>query len=216
MYASSKNLITQSVFPKFAGSLIIALIGMIIGFLFIPASVAVLMPFVVLVLLIISFFVKLRKRKNGFSSNLSLKTVYFFVFLMGVGIYPSIAFYVSDIGAEYVLLAFGITTIVFSGLAIYAYISKQNFSSLGGFLFIALIALILLNVAGIWIQTDIFHIGLSFAGILIFSGYVLYDISRMKDAAFTEEDVPEAVLDLFLDFLNIFLDVLRLISIFKD
>lgn len=216
MYASSKNLITQSVFPKFAGSLIIALIGMIIGFLFIPASVAVLMPFVVLVLLIISFFVKLRKRKNGFSSNLSLKTVYFFVFLMGVGIYPSIAFYVSDIGAEYVLLAFGITTIVFSVLAIYAYISKQNFSSLGGFLFIALIALILLNVAGIWIQTDIFHIGLSFAGILIFSGYVLYDISRMKDAAFTEDDVPEAVLDLFLDFLNIFLDVLRLISIFKD
>ncbi|MGN1387995.1 MAG: Bax inhibitor-1 family protein [Bacillus sp. (in: firmicutes)] len=216
MYASNKNLITQSVFPKFAGSLIIALIGMIIGFLFIPASVAVLMPFVVLVLLIISFFVKLRKRKNGFSSNLSLKTVYFFVFLMGVGIYPSIAFYVSDIGAEYVLLAFGITTIVFSALAIYAYISKQNFSSLGGFLFIALIALILLNVAGIWIQTDIFHIGLSFAGILIFSGYVLYDISRMKDAAFTEDDVPEAVLDLFLDFLNIFLDVLRLISIFKD
>ena len=216
MYASNKNLITQSVFPKFAGSLIIALIGMIIGFLFIPASVAVLMPFVVLVLLIISFFVKLRKRKNGFSSNLSLKTVYFFVFLMGVGIYPSIAFYVSDIGAEYVLLAFGITTIVFSVLAIYAYISKQNFSSLGGFLFIALIALILLNVAGIWIQTDIFHIGLSFAGILIFSGYVLYDISRMKDAAFTEDDVPEAVLDLFLDFLNIFLDVLRLISIFKD
>ena len=216
MYASNKNLITQSVFPKFAGSLIIALIGMIIGFLFIPASVAVLMPFVVLVLLIISFFVKLRKRKNGFSSNLLLKTVYFFVFLMGVGIYPSIAFYVSDIGAEYVLLAFGITTIVFSVLAIYAYISKQNFSSLGGFLFIALIALILLNVAGIWIQTDIFHIGLSFAGILIFSGYVLYDISRMKDAAFTEDDVPEAVLDLFLDFLNIFLDVLRLISIFKD
>ena len=216
MHDSNKNLITRSVLPKFAGSLVIALIGMIIGFLFIPPAIAVLMPFVVIVLLIISFFVKLRKRKSGFSSNLTLKTVYFFVFLMGIGVYPSIAFYISDIGAEFVLLAFGITTVLFSVLAIYAYISKQNFSSLGGFLFIALIALILLNVAGIWIQTDIFHIGLSFAGILIFSGYVLYDISRMKAAAFTEDEVPEAVLDLFLDFLNIFLDVLRLISIFKD
>ncbi|MBD3108702.1 Bax inhibitor-1 family protein [Bacillus sp. AGMB 02131] len=216
MHDSNKNLITRSVLPKFAGSLVIALIGMIIGFLFIPPAIAVLMPFVVIVLLIISFFVKLRKRKSGFSSNLTLKTVYFFVILMGIGVYPSIAFYISDIGAELVLLAFGITTVLFSVLAIYAYISKQNFSSLGGFLFIALIALILLNVADIWIQTDIFHIGLSFAGILIFSGYVLYDISRMKDAAFTEDEVPEAVLDLFLDFLNIFLDVLRLISIFKD
>lgn len=216
MHSTSKNLIIQSVFPKFVGSLFIAFIGMMIGFAFIPASVAVFMPFVVVVLLIISFFVKLRKRKNGYSSYLSLKTVYFFVLLMGIGIYPSIAFYISDIGAAYVLLAFAITTIVFTLLAVYAYITKQDFSGLGGFLFVALISLILLNVAGIWIQTDIFHIGLSLAGILIFSAYVLHDISRMKHSGFSEENVPEAVLDLFLDFLNIFLDILRLISIFKD
>lgn len=216
MYSTSKNLIIQSVFPKFVGSLFIAFIGMMIGFAFIPASVAVFMPFVVVVLLIISFFVKLRKRKNGYSSYLSLKTVYFFVFLMGIGIYPSIAFYISDIGAVYVLLAFAITTIVFTLLAVYAYITKQDFSGLGSFLFVALISLILLNIAGIWIQTDIFHIGLSLAGILIFSAYVLHDISRMKRSGFSEENVPEAVLDLFLDFLNIFLDILRLISIFKD
>ena len=216
MHSTSKNLIIQSVFPKFVGSLFIAFIGMMIGFAFIPASVAVFMPFVVVVLLIISFFVKLRKRKNGYSSYLSLKTVYFFVLLMGIGIYPSIAFYISDIGAAYVLLAFAITTIVFTLLAVYAYITKQDFSGLGGFLFVALISLILLNVAGIWVQTDIFHIGLSLAGILIFSAYVLHDISRMKHSGFSEENVPEAVLDLFLDFLNIFLDILRLISIFKD
>lgn len=216
MYSDSKNLIVKSVFPKFVISLFIAFFGMIIGFAFIPASVAVFMPLVVVVLLIISFFVKLRKRKNGFTLNLSLKTVYFFVFLMGIGIYPSIAFYISDIGAQYVILAFGVTTIVFTLLALYAYITKQDFSGLGSFLFIALISLILLNVAGIWIQTDIFHIGLSLAGILIFSAYVLHDISRMKHSGFSEDDVPEAVLDLFLDFLNIFLDILRLISIFKD
>ena len=218
MYSPSKNLIIQSVFPKFVISLFVAFFGMMVGFAFIPASVAIFMPFVVVMLLIISFFVKLRKRKNGYTTNikLSLKTVYFFVLLMGIGIYPSIAFYISDIGAQYVVLAFGITALVFTLLAIYAYITKQDFSGLGGFLFVALISLILLNIAGIWIQTDIFHIGLSLAGILIFSGYVLHDISRMKHSAFSEEDVPEAVLDLFLDFLNIFLDILRLISIFKD
>ncbi|MGM9544754.1 MAG: Bax inhibitor-1 family protein [Romboutsia timonensis] len=218
MHNSSKDLIVRNVFPKFVGSLFIALFGMIIGFAFIPASIAVFMPFVVIVLLIISLFVKIRKIKSGYTGNvnLSLKTVYFFVLLLGIGTYPSIAYYISDIGAQYVLLAFGITTFVFTLLATYAYISKNDFSSLGGFLFVALISLILLNVAGIWIQTDIFHIGISFAGILIFSGYVLYDISCMKQADFSEEDVPEAVLDLFLDFLNIFLDILRLISIFKD
>ena len=61
-----------------------------------------------------------------------------------------------------------------------------------------------------------FPVSFTFTGILICSAYVLHDISHMKQSGFSEEHVPEADVDLFLDFLNIFLDILRLISIFKD
>jgi FtsH-binding integral membrane protein len=45
---------------------------------------------------------------------------------------------------------------------------------------------------------------------------MLYDISRMKQAAFTEDDVPAAVFDLYLNFINIFLDILRILSFFTS
>lgn len=215
------NLITQKVIPKFFVSLLITFVGMVIGALFIPVKIAMFMPFIAILFLLIAFFAKGKRRKGNrhdYSSKkmrVSMTFVYVLALILGIGLFPAIAFYLSDIGANLVLLGLGITTALFGGLALYAYKSKQDFSSMGAFLFISLIGLILLSIAGFFIQATIFHIGLSFAGILIFSGYILYDISCMKRADFTEEDVPMAVLDLLLDFINILLDVLRLISIFN-
>lgn len=130
--------------------------------------------------------------------------------------YPAIGHYASEIGADMVFLGLGITVVLFGALSLYAYKTKEDFTNMGTFLFLSLLALILLSIAGFFIDATLFHMVLAFAGIVIFSGYILYDISCMKRADFTEEDVPMAVLDLLLDFINILLDVLRLISIFKD
>jgi uncharacterized protein len=220
---SQHDLITKKVIPKFFVSLLIAFVGMLLGAKFIPEKIAVWMPIVAVLFLIFALIVKGIKRskeeKYDYSSrkiSVSMSFVYFLSFILGIGMYPAVYFYVSDIGATWVLIGLGITTVLFGSLAVYAYFSKEDFSGLGVFLFFSLLGLILLSVVGLFIETTIFHAGLAFLGILIFSGYILYDISCMKQANFTEEDVPLAVLDLLLDFINIFLDVLRLISIFKD
>lgn len=218
----SHYLITHKVLPKFFIALLITFAGMFIGASFIPASVAVFMPFIAIILLIFAFFAKGKRSKEkryDYASSkitLSLGFVYFIAFILGIGMYPAIGHYASEIGADMVLLGLGITVVLFGALSLYAYKTKEDFTNMGTFLFLSLLALILLSIAGIFIDATLFHMVLAFAGIVIFSGYILYDISCMKRADFTEEDVPMAVLDLLLDFINILLDVLRLISIFKD
>ncbi|PLS19129.1 hypothetical protein CVD28_01605 [Bacillus sp. M6-12] len=220
--SQSNYLITKKVMPKFFLSLLITFAGMVIGAMFIPPAIAIFMPIFAIVLLIFAFFAKGKRsktKKYDYASSrmtLGMPFVYFLAFILGIGMYPAIAHYLSDIGATYVLLGLGVTTVIFGGLALYAYKTKEDFSNMGAFLFVSLLALILLSIAGFFIQATLFHIVLSIAGVVIFSGYILYDISCMKRADFTEEDVPMAVLDLLLDFINIFLDVLRLISIFKN
>lgn len=223
----SNDLITKKVLPKFFVSLLVLFAGMVVGALFIPPKIAIFMPFVAIILLIIAFFAKAKpKKKKGehekfdYSSSrmrVSITFVYFLAFILGIGMYPAIAYYLMDMGVQMVMVGVGITVVIFGSLTTYAYFSKRDFSSWGAFLFVALLALILLSIIGIFfIEAEIFYLALSFAGILIFSGYILYDISCMKQSDFTEDDVPMAVLDLLLDFINILLDVLRIMSILKD
>lgn len=231
----TNELITKKVLPKFFVSLLVLFAGMVVGAFFIPPKIAIFMPIVAIVLLLIALFAKSKPRKRtnrknqkgkdkkdkfDFSSsrmNVSMTFVYFLAFILGIGMYPAIAYYVVDMGVQMVLVGVGITTVIFGSLATYAFFTKRDFSSWGAFLFVALLALILLSIIGLFfIEVEMFYLVLSFMGILVFSGYILYDISVMKQMDFTEEDVPLAVLNLLLDFINMVLDILRIMSIFKN
>lgn len=219
----SNYLIKNKVLPKFFISLLVLFMGMMGGYLFIPPKIAIFMPFLAIFMLIIAFVVKSRAKKRKLQDDapsrlrVSMTFVYVVALILGVGMYPAIAYYLMDMGTQMVMMGVGVTVLIFGSLTTYAYFSKRDFSSLGAFLFIALLALILVSIIGMFfIEAEIFYLALSFVGILIFSGYILYDISRMKQSDFTEEDVPMAVLDLLLDFINILLDVLRIMSILKD
>jgi len=134
---------------------------------------------------------------------------------MGISIYPTILYYVSGIGSEMVLISLGITTVMFGGIALYSYKSKREFSFMGSTLFAGLIALVLITVVGLFFKSEVYHLALSWLGIMIFSGYVLHDVSIIKTGAFTEDDVPTLAMSLFLDFINIFIYVLRIVSRFS-
>lgn len=219
---SEHRLIETQVLPKFFLALLISFVGTGIGMLFVPPYFALGLGIVLLIVMIIALLSRsTRKRFTGgeyAGFQVPMWVVYVFTFLFGIVIYPSIAFYISDMGATLVMCSFGIAVILFGALATYAYFSKKDFSFLGGILFISLLALILVSIFGMFfVQAEMFHLILSFAGLVIFSGYILYDISRMKKVTFTEKDVPIAVFDLYLDFINIFLDILRIVNYFtKD
>jgi FtsH-binding integral membrane protein len=134
---------------------------------------------------------------------------------MGISTFPTILYYISIMGSVMVLISLGVTTVIFGGLALYSSKSNRDFSFLGGTLFAGLIAMILISLVGLFIRTEVYYLAIAWLGILIFSGYVLYDISVIKNNYFTEHDVPAIALNLFLDFINIFIYVLRIVSSFN-
>lgn len=198
------NNVLTDVLKGFVISLLLTTLGMALGFLIIPESVASIIPILVLIAMIILYF---RRKKITFAELYSL------VFLMGGGLFPSIAYYLSAIGAVYVALAFFITCLTFTVLSIYAYKTKRDFTFLGGMLFTSLIVLILLSIVSFFVEMTLFLLLITGFSILVFCGYIVYDINKLKHGNYSQEDVPSLVLDLYLDFINLFLDILRLISI---
>jgi FtsH-binding integral membrane protein len=93
----------------------------------------------------------------------------------------------------------------------YVMISKKDFSYLGGMLFVGLITLIVAGLVLMFVHSSMLGTLYSVGGVLIFSGYVLYDTSRIMQRLQADEAVSGAV-SLYLDFLNLFLFILRLLN----
>ena len=208
--------ITQQVMSKFSLSLLLMTVGMIVGAMFIPPAVAAVMPIVCFVILLIAFFARRRQRAAEGGALFSMKFVYVFAALEGVGLYPVILAYTQAIGAKLVLGAVAATFVLFFGLATYAKRTERNFLNLGSILFFGLIALILASIVGLFVQATILQTAICAGGILIFSGYVLYDIQVMKSGMMSEDDIPVMVLNLFLDWINLLLYLLHLIGLVSD
>ncbi|MBT2654781.1 Bax inhibitor-1/YccA family protein [Bacillus sp. ISL-18] len=196
-----------SVLRTFALSLAIAFLGTMAGAFVVPPGL--FMPLMILefIMLITAFFFRRRKAVSyGF--------LYIFTFISGITLYPIVAYYLSTSGANVVGMAFASTTVVFSGISIYAAKSKRDFSFLGGFLLAAILALVAISLYNIFFPlSSTGMLAYSFVGVLVFSGYVLFDISRMKHYGVRAEDVPLMALNLYLDFINLFISILRILGI---
>jgi len=103
-----------------------------------------------------------------------------------------------------------LTVATFGGLSMYAIQSKKDFSYLAGFLFAAVIGLIVAGIVMMFFHTPLMSMIYAAAGILIFCGYTLYDTSQIMNRLAPNEAVAGA-LDLYLDFINLFLFILRLL-----
>ncbi len=104
---------------------------------------------------------------------------------------------------------------IFGGLTLYTFVSKKDFSYLGASLTIGLFMLIGIMVINFFVQSTTLDLGLSIVGVIIFSGFILVDTSRILHRA---HEVPPtlAALSLYLDFLNLFLMLLTLLSGGRD
>jgi len=207
LYTQTSTEFMPSVLRTFALSLAIAFLGTMAGAFVVPPGL--FMPLMILefIMLITAFFFRRRKAVSyGF--------LYIFTFISGITLYPIVAYYLSTSGANVVGMAFASTTVVFSGIAIYAAKSKRNFSFLGGFLLAAILALVAISLYNIFFPlSSTGMLAYSFVGVLVFSGYVLFDISRMKHYGVRAEDVPLMALNLYLDFVNLFISILRILGI---
>lgn len=136
-----------------------------------------------------------------------------FTFVAGVLLGPilQVALHLKN-GAQLVGMAAGGTGLVFFGLATLATVTKKDFSFMGKFLFIGLILLIVASLANIFLAIPALSLTISAMAVLIFSAYILYDVSRIIHGG--ETNYVMATLGLYLNIYNLFVSLLQLLMAF--
>ena len=137
-----------------------------------------------------------------------------FTFVAGVFLGPilQVALHLKN-GAQLVGMAAGGTGIIFFSLATIATVTKKDFSFMGKFLFIGLILLIIASLANLFFQVPAMALTISAIAVLIFSAYILFDISRIVHGG--ETNYVMATMGLYLDIYNIFINLLNLLMAFS-
>lgn len=125
--------------------------------------------------------------------------------------------------SESVVRVFFISSTMFASASLYGYTTKRDLGPIGSFLFMGLIGLIVASLVNLFMRSDQLSWVLSFIGVGIFSGLTAYDNQRLKqiysDAWAREQTEKIAIigaLNLYLDFINLFLYLLRLFGSRRD
>ena len=113
---------------------------------------------------------------------------------------------------------FFITAATFGVTAFYGYTTKKDLSSLGNILFMALIGLIIATVVNMFMKSSMFELILSYIGVAIFVGLTAWDSQKIKEMLMVQRNAGEGAqkvallgaLSLYLDFINLFLYLLRI------
>lgn len=145
------------------------------------------------------------------NSAAGIAVVFAFTGLLGFGLGPVLNHYLNMAnGAELIATSMGGTAIIFFGLSGYALTTQRDFSFLGGFLFAGLIVVLLAALAGIFLQMPGLWLAINAAVILIFSGFILFDTSRIINGG--ETNYILATTGLYLSIYNIFVSLLHLLG----
>ena len=112
------------------------------------------------------------------------------------------------------IMAFASSAILFATMSFYGYFTKRSLESLGQFLFIGLIAIIIASIVNIFIGSSVMTMVISAIAIIIFLGLTAYDTQQIREMVSVEDaDTPTEILGaltLYLDFINLFLSLLQL------
>ena len=142
--------------------------------------------------------------------------LYSFAFVSGLTISPLLNAYAAAYGPGIILQALAGTVGITFSLGSYATVTKRDFSSIGGYLFAGLIAIVLIGIVNIFIHSSFIFALLSFAGAALFSVYIVYDIQQTRRAQDTVGNAIMISLNLYLDIVNLFISLLRILGIFSN
>jgi FtsH-binding integral membrane protein len=148
-------------------------------------------------------------RNSGLGVVLLLAFTFFMGVMLGPLLYVALQF---KNGGQLIAIAAGGTGAIFFTLAGIAATTKRDFSNLGKMLFVGLVVLVLASLANMFFQIPALSLTISAVGVLIFSGFILYDINRIVQGG--ETSYVSATLSVYLDIYNLFVSLLRLLMAF--
>ena len=163
-----------------------------------------------LILMLVSFGLLFWVHKAAESSQ-GIIAIFAFTGCLGASLGPMLSYYVALAnGPGIVLQALGGTGLIFFALSGYALTTRKDFSFLRGFLFTGLIVAIVAMILNLFLGIPILSLVISAAVIMIMSGLILFDTSRIINGG--ETNYIRATVSLYLNIYNIFIHLLHLIS----
>ena len=160
----------------------------------------------------------LSARIDKLSSGTATALFYVYSILNGLALSPIFLIYT---GAS-IATTFAITAGTFGAMSIFGYVTRQDLSKIGSFLFMALLGLIVCVVVNMFMHNSMFELLISGAGVLIFVGLTAWDTQVIKrmcaeaDPSMMGKVATMGALTLYLDFINLFLYLLRFFGSSRD
>ncbi|MGL4722141.1 MAG: Bax inhibitor-1/YccA family protein [Desulfovibrionaceae bacterium] len=127
--------------------------------------------------------------------------------------------------ASSVVGVFVITAGMFGAMSLYGMYTKKDLTSFGSFLIMGLVGVIIASIVNIFLQSSALYFAISYLGVFIFLGLTAYDTQKLKEfSRGAPSDSPELLqkgvimgaLTLYLDFINLFIYLLRILGVRKD
>ena len=170
-------------------------------------------PITYLVALIASMVLGMFVLPKTANSATGIGVVFLITGLMGFGLGAVLSMYLAlPKGPEVIATAFGGTGIIFLGLSGYALSTRRDFSFMGGFLFAGMLTLVVAMLANIFFALPALSLAISAGIILIMSGFILFDTSRIIQGG--ETNYIMATYGLYLSIFNIFISLLNILMAF--
>ena len=179
--------------------------------IFLTNSFAIILILELVVVLLFSFlFRKLSPTIVG---------ILYFLYAMINGVTLSTIFVIYDLNS--IVLVFVVSALLFGALAYYGYSTKRNLNNWGTFLIAGLIAGIIISIINLFIGNTMLDIIIDWAMLFVFFGFTAYDMNKIIELSNDETLDKEKIhiycaMQLYLDFINIFLRILRLFAKRRD
>ena len=147
------------------------------------------------------------------NSSSGIGVVFAITGLLGFGLGPLLNAYLSLAnGAELIATSLGGTGIIFLALSAYVLTTKRDFSFMGGFLMVGIVLAVIASLANIFLAIPALSLAVSAAIIMIMSGFILFDTSRIVNGG--ETNYVMATVSLYLSLYNIFVSLLQILGVF--
>jgi FtsH-binding integral membrane protein len=103
--------------------------------------------------------------------------------------------------------------ILFAVMSFYGYFTKKNLDTIGQYLFVGLVAIVIASIVNIFIGSSLFQMVISAMAVIVFLGLTAYDTQKIRELVSVDTDGRAEVmgaLTLYLDFINLFLSLLQI------
>ena len=194
------------------------LLSMTLLFSALTATLSVMMrmpPMTYLVSVGLSFLLMWLVLPRTANSANGIGVVFAITGLLGFALGPLLSMYLKlPHGPQLVATALGGTGAIFLGLSAYALTTRRDFNFMGGFLFVGMLVVVGASLLNIFLAIPAVSLAVSAAVVMLMSGFILFDTSRMVHGGV--DNYILATVSLYMNIFNLFISLLQLLGIMRD